>query len=412
MPQSVSGIRSSGRDIIPVGYILIAVIAAAFGGASGIRMAAGYSEASDAVHGLVMTGFVVLPALFGGFGGLFLPRSLSRHLPVRMPCAPLNAAGWVCFLLSAVLFEFFPQFPLSAALSWCGGALAMAMVIMIAILDSRAGSREGVRPLDFFAWSQLFAGFALLLTLPVAAARLVRFALAGPITGVAVQDIMASLVIPMTPALLMAAFGIAALAMERVSGPRIAVGRWMALCTGVALLVSVLPWMRVFTRSGEGFSEQTILMAGHAGTAISVVTGLVFACFWGRELWRGKLSLRPSVLWSFGLLMTVAAGGLMVVLGSGCLHGAVMSGLLFALFAGLYLRSEEMGWPNPSRVMVGGHFALVAAGTLSCAMGGVFLPVGAVLFLLSVPAAVGVLLSIRYQMRFSAPVHVDDRVSG
>ncbi|MDG6094318.1 hypothetical protein LOC54_04200 [Acetobacter sp. AN02] len=365
--------------VVPAVYLILSLLAGTAGAGRGIALALSGASPADqggaaGLHGLVMVCLVALPALIGGFGGLLLPSSLG--LPgLRLPRVSLAGAG--CLALSALLLATGGS-PLASGLIWCAGVLCMVLPVAVSVMDSRAAAGPERPPLDFLAWSQMIAATALLLCIPAAAGELCR--------GTAAADIARSLMAPLSAAMMTAAAGVASLVLK--SRQAQFSFRPMAAVMGTVVTGSALAWVHLRTQgslSDAAVTDSLILRA-------TLLTGAAFALVWGYGLWRQKLPLSPSVLWSGSFLVTLLAGQ---AGGESATHAVIMSGTLFALFAGLYLQAERLtGQPlkGPAPMT---HVALVMLGTVLCAAGGPVLTMaGGAAFVLSIPVAGLVLYSV------------------
>lgn len=156
-------------------YVVLAALAAlAGGGAStlsemGIMPATAGWHAVVQAHPVLMLLYVVVPALLGGFGSLWLPRAVQRS-GVLLP--RMNDAGFLCVFAGAALTVTGAELK-TATLLWCAGTLMTSMALLVTVFDSRADMEER-KPFSPFVWGEMLAAAVMLLTVPVMAGQIVK----------------------------------------------------------------------------------------------------------------------------------------------------------------------------------------------------------------------------------------------
>lgn len=332
-------------------------------------------------HPVAMLLFVAVPAFLGGFGRLFLARELADSTQDNGGLASLprmDAISLVLMLTSLAIFISGKGTENSVAaglLVWSLGAVLQATAIITIILDScaRAGSvalrgydkHPQVAAFSLLVWTQLFAATGLLFAAPVLAASATR-ALLG-FSGM--ESIFSSFAMPVTLIVLVAAFGLAAQIFDSAVPPSARSRLIAAAVAGITADGGAVVWARgIFAHQ-----PQSMIMLGVS--CLAFVASLAFAGLWMRTLWCRTVSLHKRagvpLLWVSAFFVLLAGGWCMEMKSGQGLHTAVLSGAVFVLFGAFYSWLETASDTRYSTGLARFQFALLFAGALLSAAGGV-----------------------------------------
>ncbi|QUS34928.1 cbb3-type cytochrome c oxidase subunit I [Falsirhodobacter algicola] len=382
--------------LIGLAHLLIALIAGA--GASGLAAALrfGWIEGSAgaiAAHGVLMTFFVTLPALFGGIAALALPAEIGARGPALPRMAHLalwlHALG-VAGAGAAVLTASLPVGLGALAMVGLSGSLSAINVITTFVVARRRPAAE----VPVLGWSLLITACVLLAALPVvsAAAVLLAAGIGRPAAlwldaggdVAALRGVLWFYGQPELFAMLLPGFGIIAHVTERATGRALpARTAFVGLLAIVAALGTIL-WMQqsfAGTLPMDGFLA---LAPRLAALPALMLAGLVLMVLRGA-------ALGLPMAWGMAALALMATGAVTTLLGGtepARFHYVVALASAFALFAAFYLWLPEItGRALPAR-SAWVQFGLIALGTVLGWAPGAFGSNG------TVPAQIGTGLSV------------------
>ncbi|KKM00662.1 hypothetical protein LCGC14_1802210, partial [marine sediment metagenome] len=336
-------------------------------------------------HGILMMFFVVIPALFGGFGNYFMPlqigapdmafprmNNLSYWLYVAgttlAVCSLLtpggngqlgSGVGWVLYPpLSTTEAGFSTDLAIFAVHLSGASSILGAINMITTFLNMRAPGMTMFK-VPLFAWSIFVTAWLILLSLPVLAGAITMlltdrnfgtafFDAAGGGDPVLYQHILWFFGHPEVYIVILPGFGIishviATFSRKPIFGylPMV----WALIAIGV---LGFVVWAHHMYTVGMSLTQQSYFML--ATMVIAVPTGIkIFS--WIATMWGGSVEMKTPMLWAFGFLILFTMGGVTGVLLAnagidialhdtyyivGHFHYTMSMGALFLIFAAFY----------------------------------------------------------------------------
>jgi len=343
-------------------------------------------------HGVLMMFFVVIPALFGGFGNYFMPLQIGAP---DMAFPRLNNLSYWMFVAGAslgVLSVFVPGDggqsgfgggwvlypPLSTqdpdsysidlvifAVHLSGASSILGAINMITTFLNMRAPGMTLHKVPLFAWSIFVTAWLILLSLPVLAGAITMlltdhqfgtsfFKPEGGGDPVLFQHILWFFGHPEVYIIILPAFGIISQVIATFSKKPI-FGYLPMVYAMVAIgVLGFVVWAHHMYTAGLSLTQQSYFML--ATMVIAVPTGIkIFS--WIATMWGGSIEFKTPMLWAFGFLFLFTLGGVTgIVLSQAPIDRAyhdtyyvvahfhyVMSlGAVFGIFAGIYFWMGKM----------------------------------------------------------------------
>ncbi len=342
-------------------------------------------------HGVLMMFFVVIPALFGGFGNYFMPlqigapdmafprmNNLSFWMYVAgtsLGVASLLSPGGNGQLGSGVGWVLYPPLSTSEggysmdlaifAVHLSGASSILGAINMITTFLNMRTPGMTLHKVPLFAWSIFVTAWLILLSLPVLAGAITMLLMdrnfgttffnpAGGGDPILYQHILWFFGHPEVYIIIVPAFGIISHVIATFSRKPI-FGYLPMVYAMVAIgALGFVVWAHHMYTVGMSLTQQSYFML--ATMVIAVPTGVkIFS--WIATMWGGSIEFKTPMLWAFGFLFLFTVGGVTgIVLSQAPIDRAyhdtyyvvahfhyVMSlGAVFGIFAGIYFYMPKM----------------------------------------------------------------------
>ena len=342
-------------------------------------------------HGILMMFFVVIPALFGGFGNYFMPLQIGapdmafprmNNLSFWMYVAGTTLA--ICSVLSpggndqlgaGVGWVLYP--PLSVneggmsmdlaifAVHVSGASSILGAINMITTFLNMRAPGMTLFKVPLFSWSIFVTSWLILLALPVLAGAITMlltdrnfgttfFDPAGGGDPILYQHILWFFGHPEVYIIVLPGFGlishvIATFSRKPIFGylPMV----WALIAIGA---LGFVVWAHHMYTVGMSLTQQSYFML--ATMVIAVPTGIkIFS--WIATMWGGSIEFKTPMLWAFGFLFLFTLGGVTGIVLSQAgvdrayhdtyyvvahFHYVMSLGAVFTIFAGIYFYFPKM----------------------------------------------------------------------
>ncbi len=362
-------------------------------------------------HGVLMMFFVVIPALFGGFGNYFMPlhigapdmafprlNNLSFWLYVAGVCLGLTSlmspggnqqlgsgVGWVLYPPLSSNEEGISMDLAIFAVHVSGASSILGSInIITTFLNMRAPGMTLFK-VPLFAWSVFITAWMILLALPVLAGAITMLLMdrnfgthffnpAGGGDPILYQHILWFFGHPEVYIIIVPGFGIISHVIATFARKPIFGYLPMVLAMAAIGVLGFAVWAHHMFTVGMSVTQQSYFML--ATMTIAVPTGIkVFS--WIATMWGGSIEFKTPMLWAFGFLFVFTVGGVTgVVVAQAPLdrvyhdtyyvvahfHYVMSLGALFAIFAGIYYWIGKMSGRQYPEWAGKLHFAMMFIG--------------------------------------------------
>jgi len=342
-------------------------------------------------HGVLMMFFVVIPALFGGFGNYFMPlqigapdmafprmNNLSYWMyvaGVALGVASLLAPGGNQQLGSGVGWVLYP--PLSTneagysmdlaifAVHVSGASSILGAINMITTFLNMRTPGMTMHKVPLFAWSIFVTSWLILLSLPVLAGAITMlltdrnfgttfFQPEGGGDPILYQHILWFFGHPEVYIIIVPGFGLISHIISTFSKKPIFGYLPMVYAMVSIGVLGFVVWAHHMYTVGMSLTQQSYFML--ATMVIAVPTGIkIFS--WIATMWGGSVEFKAPMLWAFGFLFLFTVGGVTGVVLSQAgvdrayhdtyyvvahFHYVMSLGAVFSIFAGIYYYFGKM----------------------------------------------------------------------
>ena len=295
-------------------------------------------------HGILMMFFVVIPALFGGFGNYFMPlmigapdmafprlNNLSYWLYVagldaggpldpgagRRRAARAPGVGWVLYAPLSTTETGMSMDLAIFAVHLSGASSILGAINMITTFMNMRAPGMTLHKVPLFAWSIMVTAFMILLALPVLAGAITMlltdrnfgttfFDPSGGGDPVLYQHILWFFGHPEVYIIIVPGFGIVSHVISTFSRKPIFGYLPMVYAMIAIAALGFVVWAHHMYTVGMSITQQSYFML--ATMVIAVPTGIkIFS--WIATMWGGSVEFKTPMLWAMGFLFLFTVGG-------------------------------------------------------------------------------------------------------
>ena len=331
-------------------------------------------------HGVLMMFFVVIPAMFGGFGNYFMPLQIgapdmafprmnnlsfwllppAAMLLIAAQFMPGGGAGVGWTMYAPLSTQAGPAMDLTIfAVHILGMSSIMGSINTITTILNMRAPGLGLMKMPLFCWTWLITAYLLVAVMPVLAGAVTMtltdrhfgthfFNAAGGGDPVLYQHIFWFFGHPEVYIIAIPAFGVVSQVIPAFSRKPLFGYASMVYATASIAILSFMVWAHHMYTAGMPVEAQLYFM--YATALIAVPTGVkVFN--WVATMWKGSLTFETPMLFSLGFLFLFTLGGFTGLVLSitpvdvqlhdtyyvvAHFHYVMVAGALFSAFAGIY----------------------------------------------------------------------------
>lgn len=337
-----------------IAYLSLALFAGLLGGMLAIP-GAGFSTTPGLAlcHGILMAFFVVIPASLGGFGQFLLPQELGLK---RTVLPALSFAGFALLSSGVVLL---PLVPLMSLLLWALGSVAVALDVIVTVLEGRS---VGFRALSPFIWSLLATACGVVVVAPSLAAMITHIGLTelradgGYVAVTPAASLAHVLQMPEVALMLVPALGLICHLLPTQKNAL--TGRLAPYAFGASAVVGPLFWLDSLFTPYSLSVVQAMTWATQMLPAVVMLVALL------RDVWTARRFLDGVAFWGMGALCLMTAGwGPSLLVGAGS-HPAAAFGSIMAVCGGFYAWLNTVPAGRVPGWLCRGHAAVTLVGAL------------------------------------------------
>ncbi|MGR3722325.1 cytochrome c oxidase subunit I [Abyssibius alkaniclasticus] len=336
-------------------------------------------------HGILMMFFVVIPALFGGFGNYFMPLMIGapdmafprmNNLSYWMYVAGSSLAvasllspggngqlgsgvGWVLYAPLSTSEGGYSMDLAIFAVHISGASSILGAINMITTFLNMRAPGMTLHKTPLFAWSIFVTAFMILLSLPVLAGGITMlltdrnfgtcfFQASCGGDPILYQHILWFFGHPEVYMIIVPGFGVISHVISTFSRKPIFGYLPMVYAMVAIAVLGFVVWAHHMYTVGMSLTQQSYFML--ATMVIAVPTGVkIFS--WIATMWGGSIEFKTPMLWAFGFLFLFTVGGVTGIILSQAgvdralhdtyyvvahFHYVMSLGAVFCIFAGIY----------------------------------------------------------------------------